>query len=141
VVTGTKSLFAVLSWEGDSRAVVRSWPKNIREDFGVALSEMQEGRLSTLPVRPMQSIAPGVYELKDGDERTWYRLIYLARVKDTIYVLHCFEKKTNKTETREIDTAVQRWKQVQKRLREEQRDEKQRQRGKSTPPDTRQRSR
>ena len=46
----------------------------------------------------MPSIAPGVFELKDSDESTWYRLIYLARVKDTLHVLHCFEKNTAKTE-------------------------------------------
>ena len=132
---------AIISWEGDSRVVVRGWPKLIREDFGVALGEMQEGRPAALPVRPMPSIARGVFELKDADERKWYRMIYLSRVKDTIYVLHCFEKKTAKTEAREIDTAVQRWKLVQQRLREEQKDEKQRQRRDNTSPDQRKRSR
>ncbi len=87
---------AHISWEGDSLEVVRSWPKPIREDFGVTLGEMQEGRAATLAVRPMPSIAPSVFELKDADERKWYRQVYLARVKDTIYVLHCFEKDTPK---------------------------------------------
>jgi len=34
----------------------------------------------------------GVFELKDSDERTWYRMIYLARKNDVIFVLDCFEK-------------------------------------------------
>jgi len=34
---------AQVSWEGDSLYVLRKWPKPIREDFGVALGEMQEG--------------------------------------------------------------------------------------------------
>lgn len=75
---------AVVSWEGDSREVLRDWPRPIREDFGIALNEMQEGRAATLPVRPMPSIAPGVFELKDGDAKKWYRMIYLARIEDTI---------------------------------------------------------
>ncbi len=114
---------AAISWEGDSREVLRSWPRAIREDFGVALAEMQEGRPAALPVRPMPSIAAGVFELKDSDERTWYRLVYLARIKDTTYVLSCFTKNTAKTDKRDIATVVQRWKRVQKRLREERNDE------------------
>jgi phage-related protein len=83
---------ADISWEGDSREVLRGWPKAIREDFGAALHEMQEGRPFALPVRPMPSIAAGVFELKDSDESKWYRLVYLARVKDIIYVLHGFPR-------------------------------------------------
>ncbi len=75
---------ALISWEGDTLEVLRGWPKGIREDFGVALAEMQQGCPATLAVRPMPSIAPGVFELKDSDHRAWYRLIYLARVKNTI---------------------------------------------------------
>jgi hypothetical protein len=39
---------------------------------------MQEGKTAALPVRPMPSIAAGVFELKDSDESKWYRLVYLA---------------------------------------------------------------
>jgi phage-related protein len=103
---------------------------------------MQEGKTAALPVRPMPSIAAGVFELKDSDESKWYRLVYLARVEDTIYVLHCFTKNTAKTEKRDLATAEQRWKQVQQRLREEQKNEKQRQqRGKNAPPDAGKRTR
>jgi len=67
----------------------------------------------------MPSIGAGVFELKDQDERHWYRMIYIARVKDTIHVLHCFKKNTRKTGRRDIATAERHWKQVQQRLREE----------------------
>jgi phage-related protein len=117
---------AEISWEGDSLSKLRSWPKLIRQDFGVALSEMQAGSPAALPVRPMPSIAPGVFELKNSDENKWYRMIYLARVENTIYVLHCFTKNTGKTEKRDLLIAQQRWKQVQLRLRQEQRNEKHR---------------
>jgi len=115
---------AAVSWEGDSLEVLRAWPKGIREDFGVALGEMQEGFPPMLAVRPMPSIAPSVFELKDGDAAKWYRMIYLARVRDVIYVLHCFTKKSAKTGKRDLEVAEQRWKRVQQRLREEERDGK-----------------
>ncbi len=85
---------------------------------------MQQGRPATLDVRPMPSIAKGVFELKTDDERAWYRLVYLARIDDVIYVLDCFEKDTRKTEKKDIKTALARWKNVQQRLLEERRDEK-----------------
>jgi len=124
VVSPIKSRRAVISWEGDSIEVLRAWPKPIREDIGVALGEMQEGRPATLPVRPMPSIAGGVFELKDADKSKWYRVIYIARHEDTIYVLHCFTKDTAKTEKNDLATAEARWKEVQRRLREERKDEK-----------------
>jgi phage-related protein len=120
--TGTKP--ALISWEGDTRDVLRRWPAVVRGDFGSALREMQQGRPATLDVRPMPSIAKGVFELKTDDERAWYRLVYLARIDDVIYVLDCFEKDTRKTEKKDIKTALARWKNVQQRLLEERRDEK-----------------
>ena len=117
--------FAELSWEGDSRKVLKEWPKSITADFGAALYEMQQGKPSTLSVRPMTTIGAGVYELKDSDDKTWYRVIYLARVKDKIYILHCFKKSTNKTPIRDLATAEQRMKHVLQRLREEKRNAQQ----------------
>ncbi len=72
----------------------------------------------------MPSIAKGVFELKTDDERAWYRMVYLARIDDVIYVLDCFEKDTRKTEKKDIKTALARYKNVQQRLIEERRDEK-----------------
>jgi phage-related protein len=118
----TKS--ALVSWEGDTLDVLREWPAAIRGDFGNALREMQNGRPATLDVRPMPSIAKGVFELKTDDERAWYRMVYLARIDDVIYVLDCFEKDTRKTEKKDIKTALARYKNVQQRLIEERRDEK-----------------
>jgi phage-related protein len=66
----------------------------------------------------MPSIAAGVFELKDSDDSKWYRMVYLARIHDIIYILHCFTKNTAKTERRDLETAERRWKQVQKRFRE-----------------------
>lgn len=72
----------------------------------------------------MPSIAGGVYELKDSDKSKWYRVIYMARYEDTIYVLHCFTKNTAKTERNDLATAERRWREVQRRLREGKKDEK-----------------
>jgi phage-related protein len=67
----------------------------------------------------MGSIGPGVYELKEADERAWYRAIYLSKVGNTIYVLHCFEKESRKTDRRDIEVARLRLKLVRQRLQEQ----------------------
>lgn len=68
----------------------------------------------------MGSIGKGVWELKDSDERTWYRVIYLARIENKIHVLHCFEKSSRKTDRRDIEVARGRLQAVLCRRRERQ---------------------
>lgn len=114
----------MIAWEGDSWDILKSWPKSIRLDFGTSLREMQEGRSPKLEVRPMPSIGSGVFELKDTDESAWYRMIYLARKNDVIFVLDCFEKDSRKTEKHDIRRATARLKRVRQRLMEERKNAK-----------------
>lgn len=72
----------------------------------------------------MQSIGQGVFELKTGDEANWYRVIYLARIEDTIYVLDSFKKKSRKTEKRDLNRARMRLSIVKQRLQKEKIDAK-----------------
>jgi phage-related protein len=124
VPNAEKANIAQISWEGDSWKVLKSWPKAIQWDFGNSLREMQQGRPARLNVRPMQSIDKGVFELKDADEKKWYRMLYLARVEDVIYVLDCFEKDTAKTEQKDLKTAANRLSAVRQRILEKRSDEK-----------------
>jgi len=129
MVKGTNSPpRASISWEGDTLEQLKSWPKDIQEDLGNALGEMQDGRKPRLATRPMPSIAAGVFELKDSDAAFWYRLIYLAKTRNVIYVLHCFKKKTGKTEQKDLKVAEARLSTVKARvlkaIREEKRNEK-----------------
>jgi phage-related protein len=64
----------------------------------------------------MPPIGQGVFELRDADERAWYRVIYLSRIKNVIYVLHCFEKKGRETPKNDINTARKRLAAVKQRL-------------------------
>jgi phage-related protein len=62
---------------------------------------------------------PGVCELRDQDERAWYRVIYLLKVRDAIHVLHCFEKRSREMALKEINTARQRLTMVWMRMTQE----------------------
>lgn len=93
---------AKIRWEGDSREKLGAFPEDIRSNLGFALFELQLGRLPSATARRMQSIGPGVYELKESDDKSWYRVIYLSRINEVIYVLHCFEKQSRKTDQRDL---------------------------------------
>jgi len=54
----------------------------------------------------------------------WYRVIYLARIEDTIYVLDSFTKKSRKTEKNDLNRAKARLTQVKRRLQRERIDAK-----------------
>jgi len=105
-------------WEGDSLDAMRRFPSPVKQDLGAELRRLQEGD-RPLHSRPMPSIGIRVYELKEQDERAWYRVIYLAKIRNQIYILHCFEKKSAKTRKNDLATAKARLKQVLARLAEE----------------------
>ena len=109
---------AKIEWEGDSKEVLSSFPHDVRATLGFSLRQIQNGDRPRCSHRPMTSVGQGVWELKDGDERTWYRLMYLARIGDTIHILHCFEKDSRKTDRRDLDVAKTRLKEIRQKLRD-----------------------
>jgi phage-related protein len=115
---------AELHFEGDSLEVLSSFPDQVKRVLGFSLRQLQIGREPTSQTRSMSSIGSGVFELKEADERAWYRAIYLSKVGNTIYVLHCFEKESRKTDRRDIEVASQRFKLVRQRFQEQRSHEK-----------------
>jgi len=105
---------AAVVWEGDSRAVIKSFPEDAREHLGGDLRRMQNGEVP-LDFGPMAPALPGAFELRDRDKDFWYRVL-LKRIDGTIYVLHCFTKKSNETPRRDVKTAKGRLKNVERRL-------------------------
>jgi len=118
-----ESRLATIAWEGDSREVLRDFPDTVRENFGFELWQLQLGERPS-DYKPLPSIGAGVFELRDQDERAWYRVIYLSRINDVIHVLHCFEKKSREMPRKDFEKARQRFKAVKARLAEEKRHEK-----------------
>lgn len=58
----------------------------------------------------MQSIGPGVREIRIREASGAFRIIYLATFEDRVLVLHAFQKKTQATSKKDLDVAVQRLK-------------------------------
>lgn len=97
-------------WIGSSLADVRAFPVGVRRDIGHALNLLQEG-LQPPDWRPMPSVGQGVVELR-LHQTTEYRIIYVAKYHEAIYVLHAFEKKTRKTPAVAIALAQRRFRQL-----------------------------
>ena len=109
---------AAIAWEGDPLEVISSFPDQVKQDLGYQLRLLQKGE-RPLDYRPMTSIGSGVFELREEDKRGWYRVIYLSRINDVIYVLHCFEKKSRELPRNHAQIAKQRLKGVKARIAEE----------------------
>ena len=62
--------------------------------------------------RPMTAIALGVSELRVRGEGAIVRVFYYVRQADAILVFHAFQKKSQKTPSREIHLARQRLQEV-----------------------------
>jgi phage-related protein len=62
--------------------------------------------------KPMPSIGKGVEEIRIWEASGTYRIIYTARLADTVYVLHAFQKKTEATSPRDIEVARERFRQL-----------------------------
>lgn len=90
-------------FEGSSREIIKSFPKDVRSHLGADLDRVQNGE-KPLDFRPMGAVLPGVFELRDEDPDFWYRVLY-ARLEGVVYVLHCFKKKTNQTLLNDIKAA------------------------------------
>ncbi len=110
---------AEIHWEGDSKEVLSGFPKDVNLSFGYSLRRLQNGEFPACETRSMASIGKGVWELKESDERAWYRVMYLTKIDGVIHVLHCFEKESRRTDKRDVASARARMKQVLKRIQEE----------------------
>ena len=96
---------------GRSLNALRGFPAGAKRDAGYQLDRVQHG-LEPTDWKPMPSIGSGVREIRIMHEGQ-YRVIYVAKFADTVYVLHAFQKKTQKTRKQDIDAAKQALKQLQ----------------------------
>jgi phage-related protein len=98
---------------GRSLESIRDFPDVAKREAGYQLDRVQHG-LDPIDWKPMSSIGPGVREIRIKHEGQ-YRVIYIAKFEEAIYVLHAFQKKTQKTSKQDIDAAKRALKTLQER--------------------------
>src|SRR5690606_31014069 len=94
-------------WCGDSLERVRSFPETARQRTGFQLWEVQQGNEPS-DWKPMRSVGEGVKEIRvhaDGE----YRVLYVAKFDEAVYVLHAFAKKTRRTSKHDVELAAGRF--------------------------------
>jgi phage-related protein len=96
---------------GSSKADLRTFPTAVMDDIGHQLFLVQCG-LEPNDWKPMPTVGPGVKEIRVKDVSGIFRTMYLATRPEAIYVLHCFQKKTQHTAQRNIELARKRLKDI-----------------------------
>lgn len=98
---------------GDSLKALRDFPLHARREAGYQLHRVQLG-LEPDDWRPLPSIGAGVKEIRVFDAAGAFRVIYVAKLEDAVYVLHCFQKKTQATARSDIELARARYRNLKK---------------------------
>ncbi len=99
-----------LIWLGSSHDDIRRFPDEVRQDTGFELYQIQRGHEPS-DWKPMPTVGSGVKEVRLHG-RNEYRVIYIAKFAEAVYVLHAFMKKTQQTSKTDIGLASTRYKRL-----------------------------
>jgi phage-related protein len=95
-------------WRGDSLARLREFPREAMREAGYQLERLQTGR-EAKDWKPMPSIGTGVNELRVRMGGA-FRVVYVAKFAEAIYVLHAFQKRSQRTARLDVELARARFK-------------------------------
>lgn len=100
-----------LRWVGSSYDDLMKLPREARRTAGFELGKVQAG-LEPEDWKPFDSLGPGTREVRIRDVTGIYRVMYVSKFEEAIYVLHCFQKKTQATSKHDRDIAEARYRAV-----------------------------
>jgi phage-related protein len=98
-------------WVGTSRKDLLAFPVEVKQEVGYQLHRVQNG-FEPENWKPFQQIGSGVKEIRISESSNIYRIMYVAKFANKIYVLHSFQKKAQKTSLKDIDIAKARYKAI-----------------------------
>lgn len=93
-----------MKWVGSTLDDQRALPAEVRRELGFDLRRVQQGKLPR-DWKTITTVGPGAMEIRIQLNGA-FRMMYVAKFAEAIYVLHVFQKKTQKTS--ELDLAVAR---------------------------------
>jgi phage-related protein len=102
-----------ITFLGDSLEALRAFPHAARRESGLQLDRVQRGLLPE-NWKPMKTIGIGVTEIRVRVEGGAFRVLYVATFPEAVYVLHAFQKKTQKTAKTDLSLATTRYKALRK---------------------------
>ncbi len=98
-------------WVGDCQEQIRAFPDDARREAGYQLGRVQAGR-EPADWKPMPSVGLGVNEIRVREDSGAFRVIYVAKFAEAVYVLHAFQKKAQKTPKQDIELARRRFREL-----------------------------
>ena len=98
-------------WLGSSRDDLKEFPKEVRREIGWELDLLQVGE-DPNDFKPIKTVGAGVYEIRVRTDDGAFRVFYVAKFEEAIYVLHVFQKKTEQTAKADIDLGKRRYKEL-----------------------------
>ncbi|WP_293652391.1 type II toxin-antitoxin system RelE/ParE family toxin [Thiolapillus sp.] len=104
-----------VEFRGSSLDDLRAFPLPARREAGHQLDQVQNGQEPD-NWKPMKTVGQGTKEIRIRDAVGAFRVIYVAKFADAVYVLHCFQKKTEKTSKPDLDLASKRYRDLLKEL-------------------------
>ena len=75
------------------------------------VSQVQAG-LEPDDWKPFDGVGAGTKEIRINLDDGWFRVMYVAKFPEAVYVLHCFKKKTTATSKHDKDITATRYKSV-----------------------------
>ena len=97
-----------IKWIGSSLEDLLTFPLSARKEAGFQLHNVQFG-IEPEDWKPFSDIGAGVNEIRVRDASGIYRVMYIAKFEEAIYVLHSFQKKTRQTSKYDKDIAKMRY--------------------------------
>ena len=104
-----------VEFRGSALDDLRAFPASARREAGHQIDQVQNGHEPD-DWKPMNTVGQGVREIRIRDAAGAFRVIYVAKFADAVYVLHCFQKKTQKTSKTDLDLATKRYRDLMKEL-------------------------
>ena len=104
-----------VEFRGSALDDLRAFPEAARREAGYQLDQVQHGR-DPDDWKPMNTIGSGVREIRIRDAAGAFRVLYVAKFDDAVYVLHCFQKKTEKISKADVGIAAKRYRELLKEL-------------------------
>lgn len=107
-----------IRWVGSAYEDLLAFPKDARKDAGFQLGKVQAG-VEPADWKPFDTVGGGTREIRIREASGAYRVMYVAKFEEAIYVLHCFQKKTKTTSKQDLVIATARYRAVVRARKEE----------------------
>ena len=100
-----------IRWTGSSYADLLAFPDEARREAGFQLGRVQWG-LDPEDWKPFDDVGAGVREIRIREADGAFRVMFVAKFTEAVYVLHCFQKKAQTTAKQDKEIAAARYRAI-----------------------------